>query len=112
MNRTIGGHRSMSRSQRITPRVLCTRHVGGDSTSRRVWCSHARLAPVHGNEVRTRDRPSTAPEPLQRKNEKRPLSGAVCLLTQGGLIRVRRGHGWGPSVIQFYRGGISANLLY
>jgi hypothetical protein len=68
--------------------ALCNRHPDGDGTSRSVWCSHD-LAPVHGNQVRTRDRVLTTPGPKRRKKRKKPLSGEVCLLTRGGLIRVR-----------------------
>src|SRR5262245_38080056 len=68
----------------------CNRHPGDDGTSRSVWCSHVGwLAPVHGNQVRTRERLLTAPAPGKRKKEKKPLSGGVCLLTRRGLISVR-----------------------
>jgi hypothetical protein len=48
------------------------------------------LAPVHGNQVRTRGPllPALGP-PRREKIEKNPLSGVVCLLTKGDLIRVR-----------------------
>ena len=46
--------------------------------------------PSYGHAVSTRDRLLTAPEPGKRKKSKQPLTGVVCLLTTGGLIRVRR----------------------
>jgi hypothetical protein len=81
----------MSRSQRSTSMVLCTRHSGDECTSRRVWCSHTGLAPAHGTQVSTGDRLPTARGSGTRRKEKNPLLGAVCLLTQGGLRRVRQG---------------------
>src|SRR4029434_2664927 len=41
------------------------------------------------NEVRARNLRPTAPRPTRRKKSKSPLLGGVCLLTTGGLIRVR-----------------------
>src|SRR5215471_3583334 len=35
------------------------------------------------------------PDPQRKKNGKHPLLGRVCLLTTGGLMRVRRGCGQG-----------------
>src|SRR6266568_316758 len=69
--------------------TLCHRRPGGESTSRRVWCSHVRSAPSYGHHVRTQDRLLTVPGIHRRKKSKSPLLGPVCLLTRGGLIRVR-----------------------
>ena len=78
--------------RRAPPTVLCNRHASGDCTSIRVWCSHMRLAPTHGNHVRTRHRGLTAPGLRKaEKKAKNPLSGGVCLLTKGSLISVRHG---------------------
>jgi Transposase len=73
-----------------SPTRLCTRRLGVESTSRRVWCSHRRSAPSYGNHVRTHNRLLTAPGPGKRQKSKKPLTGVVCLLTTGVLIRVGR----------------------
>src|SRR5215475_7859541 len=49
------------------------------------------LAPEYRNQVRTRHRLLTTPGIQRRKKTKKPLKGVVCLLTRGGLIRVRLG---------------------
>jgi hypothetical protein len=68
----------------VTPVTTAPQYVCGAATLG--W------APVHRKQVRTRDRLSTAPGPGKRKkNEKNPLTGVVCLLTKGVLIRVRPG---------------------
>jgi hypothetical protein len=76
------------------PTRLCPRRLGVESTSRRVWCSHVRSAPLYGNHVRTHNRLLTAPGPGQRKKSTKPLTGVVCLLTTGVLIRVGQPHSW------------------
>jgi hypothetical protein len=70
--------------------ALCHRHCHGGSPSIRVWCSHMGVAPAQRNHVRTRCQRITTPASLRRrKKAQNPLFGAVCLLTTGGLIRVR-----------------------
>src|SRR5919109_406940 len=49
-----------------------------------------RSAPADGNQVRTRCYMPTSPALNCGKKRKNPLRGLVCLLTTGGLIRVRR----------------------
>src|SRR5262249_221052 len=56
--------------RREDPNGSLPRYGRADRASRRVWCSHARLAPAHGNEVSTRDGLQTAPGPGKRKNSK------------------------------------------
>ena len=69
----------ISRSQRLTATVRCNRHQDDDGTSRRVWCSPARLAPGHGNHVRTPDRLSTALGPIQRNKRRQIRSQESCV---------------------------------
>jgi hypothetical protein len=70
---------------------LCTRGPHGASTARSVGGRHVG-APANGKDDRTcgqRRMPlSLTPS---GKNEQHPLLGVVCLLTTGGLIRVRHG---------------------
>ena len=37
-----------------TRTALCQRRLGGESTSRRVWCRHVPVVPADGNQVRPR----------------------------------------------------------
>jgi hypothetical protein len=50
---------------------LGTRRPGGESTSRRVWCSHVRSAPSYGHHVSTPDRLLTVPGIHRRKKSKK-----------------------------------------
>jgi hypothetical protein len=84
---------------------LCTRRPGGEGTSRRVWCSPLRSALSYGHEVRTRDPLLPTPGVPRRKKTKNLLSGAVCLLTRGGLIRVR-------AATSLYRSATIRNCLF
>jgi hypothetical protein len=61
-----------------------------------VGADMGRLDRREGNAVRARTLRPTAPRPTRRKKSKRPLRGAVCLWTTGGLIRVRWGYNAAP----------------
>jgi hypothetical protein len=52
---------------------------GGDGPSRRVWCRHARGAPVPGKPVRTRDRLTTGPRCTMRKTRRKIRSQDQCV---------------------------------
>jgi hypothetical protein len=62
-----------------------------------VGADMGRLDRREGNAVRARTLRPTAPRPTRRKKSKRPLRGAVCLWTTGGLIRVRGWQGLSPA---------------
>jgi hypothetical protein len=82
--RTVGGPREVSRSQSTPPTRLCTRRSGGESTSRRVWCSHVGAAPSYGHHVSPPDRLLTAPRtPRRKKSKKSARRGSVSLDTWG-----------------------------
>jgi hypothetical protein len=69
----------------------CTRRGSGERPARRVWCSDVG-APADGNADSSRGQGRTALSvTTAEKNGHNPLSGVVCLLTTGVLIRVRRG---------------------
>jgi len=67
----------------------CARPPLGDRASISDWCSYTPTAPALGNEVRTRRRVPTEPDPTKRKKSTYPLLGIVYLLTIGDLIGVR-----------------------
>jgi DDE superfamily endonuclease len=85
------GRREPYHSSRQSP---CT----GGRPSISVWCSHMSAAPAERNQVRTRCQRMTTPGATRRKKSKNPLSGDVCLLTTGVLIRVRHAPEQGQSV--------------
>jgi hypothetical protein len=61
LNRTVRGHRYVSRSQSATQTSLCNRCLDSDGTSIRVWCRHALSASAFGNEVSAWYQTSTSP---------------------------------------------------
>jgi hypothetical protein len=81
----------MARAQRIPATRLCNRHAGDEGTAIRVWGSHLGGHPkteiTSGHDTVCSQRQ----ESNGGKKTKKPLTGVVCLLTRGGLIRVRLG---------------------
>jgi hypothetical protein len=69
--------------------LLCNRRLYGDRASIRMWCSHVLTAPAI--EKSSQNTFLSTRIVCIRTAEKNLLSGVVCLLTTGGLIRVRRG---------------------
>ena len=67
---------------------FCHRHGHGDGTSRSVWCSHAGAPACAITSAHVADGPRCWHPPGGKKSKK-PLTGYLCPLTTGGLIRVR-----------------------